>query len=352
MKNRILKSALLCSFTIALMVFSVFAVNAALIGDVSADGKITADDARTVLRASVSLDKLSEELAIIADADGDGKLMATDARLVLRMSVSLEEVLHYFKSEVTLEPTCTEKGTILKTCTECDEEPFTVEIEALGHDYSVEVIEKVTCDKDGLEKHTCTRCADVKEEIVPLGHIWSIPNPTCTEDKICTREGCKELVAKLGHTALWGKCSRCKVFNTEKYAQQAKTVKDKFTEAKTAFDSAYAINSYNSMLDGISWKVLPRTSQAKPYYQTAKAAYEAAYKACCDIPEFKEIKTLLAKNIENINGVLKQVDKILAVKYYDSDNYEEMIWPLEQLNDFSSDSITATNRALLSAIPW
>lgn len=351
MKNRILKSVSLFAVTLTVLLLSVLAANATLCGDVSGDGAITADDARTVLRASVALEQLTEELVLIADVDNNGKITAKDARTVLRMSVSLEPTAHYFKGEVTLEPTCLTAGTMLKTCTECDEEAYTVEIEALGHDNTVEIVETVTCDKDGLEKHTCSLCGNVEDVIVPLGHIWNMPDSTCTEDQYCER-GNHTGAQKKGHSTAWGKCTRCSIFNTEKYATEAATIKAKFNEAKTAFDTAYSFNSYNSMLDGISWKVLPRTAQAKPYYQTAKAAYEAAYKACGDIPEFSTVKTLLSKNIENINNVLIQVDKILAVGYYDSNNYDTMIWPLEKLNDFSDDSITATNKKIASSILW
>lgn len=60
-------------------------------GDMDNDGKITASDARIVLRASVGLENLSEEQAKTADYDYNGKITAADARLVLRRSVGLED---------------------------------------------------------------------------------------------------------------------------------------------------------------------------------------------------------------------------------------------------------------------
>ncbi len=61
-----------------------------LAGDVSGDGKITAEDARLSLRASVGLETLSDEQAQAAEVTGDGIIKAEDARLILRASVGLE----------------------------------------------------------------------------------------------------------------------------------------------------------------------------------------------------------------------------------------------------------------------
>lgn len=56
-------------------------------GDADGDGKITAADARLILRAAVGLEEVPLERG---DMDGDGKITAADAREVLRDSVGLE----------------------------------------------------------------------------------------------------------------------------------------------------------------------------------------------------------------------------------------------------------------------
>lgn len=63
-------------------------------GDVDFDGKVSAADARLVLRQSVGLEHLAEDQIAWGnlDAPGDGTLTAADARLVLRLSVGLENV--------------------------------------------------------------------------------------------------------------------------------------------------------------------------------------------------------------------------------------------------------------------
>ncbi len=61
-------------------------------GDVSGDGCVEAEDARTALRAAVSLENLTEEYFKAADINGDGVISAEDARLALRSAVGLEDL--------------------------------------------------------------------------------------------------------------------------------------------------------------------------------------------------------------------------------------------------------------------
>lgn len=59
------------------------------VGDVDLDGKITAADARYVLRAAARLVTLTGASLVNADVDGDGKITATDARWILRYAAKL-----------------------------------------------------------------------------------------------------------------------------------------------------------------------------------------------------------------------------------------------------------------------
>ncbi len=61
-------------------------------GDVNGDGRVTASDARTILRASVGLTTLGGQLLFAGDTTRDGKISAADARLALRASVGLENL--------------------------------------------------------------------------------------------------------------------------------------------------------------------------------------------------------------------------------------------------------------------
>ena len=59
-------------------------------GDANMDGRVSASDARLVLRVSARLDKFNETQTLICDLSNDGKISASDARKVLRVSAKLE----------------------------------------------------------------------------------------------------------------------------------------------------------------------------------------------------------------------------------------------------------------------
>ena len=59
-------------------------------GDVNKDGKVTADDARLILRAAAGMILFDDELKRLADVNGDGKITPEDARAVLRQSAGLK----------------------------------------------------------------------------------------------------------------------------------------------------------------------------------------------------------------------------------------------------------------------
>ena len=61
-----------------------------MLGDIDGDGRISAADARLVLRAAIGLEILTEDQLKAADFDKDGKITAADARLILRKAVGLE----------------------------------------------------------------------------------------------------------------------------------------------------------------------------------------------------------------------------------------------------------------------
>ena len=60
--------------------------------DTDGDGRVTASDARLVLRAAVGLEKLTEEQKKALGLEKDADASAADARKVLRASVGLEEI--------------------------------------------------------------------------------------------------------------------------------------------------------------------------------------------------------------------------------------------------------------------
>ena len=61
-----------------------------MLGDLTGDRAVTAEDARLALRASVGLEELSDDAFLAGDIDGDNEVTAADARAILRAAVGLE----------------------------------------------------------------------------------------------------------------------------------------------------------------------------------------------------------------------------------------------------------------------
>lgn len=114
-------------------------------GDIDADGVVTPADARLALRCSVGLPKkddpasvFSEKEKDLADMDMDLRVSAADARAILRTAVRLDPPLPYYAFTVISAPTCTEKGLYERTGPDPEngetEIRFMQEIPPLGHD--------------------------------------------------------------------------------------------------------------------------------------------------------------------------------------------------------------------------
>ncbi len=61
------------------------------LGDIDGDGDITANDALTILRASVGIESFTPAQVKIADIDSDSEITANDALAVLRYSVNMAD---------------------------------------------------------------------------------------------------------------------------------------------------------------------------------------------------------------------------------------------------------------------
>ena len=107
--------------------------------------------------------------------------------------------VHTWGEPTVTAPTCTEKGSVSFTCTECGIEQADP-IAALGHDYA-----EVFTPSGDVHVKACSRCSDV----LSGSHTWGDPTPvtssTCTqqgsERYTCTECGAEktEPIAELGH---------------------------------------------------------------------------------------------------------------------------------------------------------
>lgn len=86
------------------------------LGDADLNGKVTATDARIILRAAVGLDELDFLAYPYANSDCDDKISASDARYALRTSVGLENTSYrYYAVTLGKGATCENGGTYIFT---------------------------------------------------------------------------------------------------------------------------------------------------------------------------------------------------------------------------------------------
>ena len=116
--------AIIAVFTISISAFAETKVDTSRMGDVNGDGKVTAADARLILRVAANLDKETDEIKAYGDIDNNGKIKASDARIILRVAASLESmecVLHgHDMTETVIEATCTSEGYTTNACLRCN----------------------------------------------------------------------------------------------------------------------------------------------------------------------------------------------------------------------------------------
>ncbi len=150
--------------------------------DADGDGKVTASDARAVLRCAVGLDEPDEQVRRYGDIDRNSILDSEDARIVLRVSVGIDSVrciLHgHSIAPFVKAPDCTSDGYTEDKCVNCSysENIRRDIIPAKGH--SLLIKETVPdCTNDGLYISSCTVCGNISEKRVTApktGHSFGI----------------------------------------------------------------------------------------------------------------------------------------------------------------------------------
>lgn len=166
------------------------------LGDTDGDGKVTASDARLILRCSVELEEKTEHILAYGDFDKDSKLSSDDARTALRVSVALDSIqciLHGHETEdIIRKPTCTEEGYTEKHCKSCSfiDSEKTAKVPAYGHKLT-ENTTKASCTSDGVYTCKCSVCGFVKETKLAekaTGHkygVWKLQGET--KSRVCNK---------------------------------------------------------------------------------------------------------------------------------------------------------------------
>ena len=146
-----------------------------LMGDTDKNGAVSAEDARSVLRACISLAPLSADRLPYADLNGDGRVTVADARLTLRASLALETGLarHQYVSAVEKAPACTASGIVNYRCAYCGETGV-LTAPALGHRFGKAAVTPSTCTAKGLSARVCGVCGYTEKINLPLApHTWA-----------------------------------------------------------------------------------------------------------------------------------------------------------------------------------
>lgn len=167
--------ALLAIITITISAFAEN-IDTTKIGDVNGDSKITASDARIVLRVAAHLDAETENILLYGDINKDGNISASDARTILRVAANLENmqciVSGHDLDEKVIEPTCTNEGYTTLVCTRCSHtENVKVNIQPKKeHSFKKGSVIKGTCVSDGYTEYKCSTCGTVeKRDITKAG---------------------------------------------------------------------------------------------------------------------------------------------------------------------------------------
>lgn len=150
-------------------------------GDLNRDGRLTASDARILLRCASKLEPTNDKILKNGDYDKDGKITASDARISLRVACGIDSIICLFSSHdfkaVTYPPTCTADGYTIGRCTRCtaNDGKITDKVDATGHKLK-NTITPPTCTKAGHLNSKCEVCGFVAEDRAEgkaTGHSFS-----------------------------------------------------------------------------------------------------------------------------------------------------------------------------------
>lgn len=176
-------------------------------GDVTKDGKISAADARILLRCSAQLEKTTAYILTYGDFQKDGEITAADARISLRVAASLEKIIcilhgHEFE-DFTVNPTCTKEGYSTKKCSVCkNTDGSKTDVVPAKNHVPVTKSTEATCTTAGRFNSICSVCKRTLEDYQTkpaLGHNFGGWTETSEKrTRICKRCNYTEVI-KIGN---------------------------------------------------------------------------------------------------------------------------------------------------------
>ena len=160
-------------------------------GDVDGDGKVTASDARRILRCSARLEIIDQARNGAYELDGVFGVTAADARLALRVSVALDSRPSHVEAESMelQQPTCYQPGITAKKCVYCNCLYSFGAISPRPHtDIGWETKKAATCTEKGVRERYCVYCGILieSEDIPCIPHYYG-PIRFVSDTPDCTR---------------------------------------------------------------------------------------------------------------------------------------------------------------------
>ena len=146
---------------------------------------------------------------------GDNVITISAYGYSAKLTLHIKEHIHNYNLwQTTVNPTCTEDGEMIRSCSVCGAEE-TKTIDALGHDYSDQwtIDEEADCVNDGSKSRHCSRC-NAKTDVTVIeakGHTEVVDKAvaaTCTADGYTEGKHCsvcnavikaQEKIAATGH---------------------------------------------------------------------------------------------------------------------------------------------------------
>ena len=146
---------------------------------------------------------------------GDNVITISAYGYSAKLTLHIKEHIHNYNLwQTTVNPTCTEGGEMIRSCSVCGAEE-TKTIDALGHDYSDQwtIDKEADCVNDGSKSRHCSRC-DAKTDVTVIeakGHTEVVDKAvaaTCTADGYTEGKHCsvcnavikaQEKIAATGH---------------------------------------------------------------------------------------------------------------------------------------------------------
>ena len=198
-----------------------------------ADGKITfAYASKDAIAAGSTLATLT--FTAEEEAEVDFKVTVVedgDQKPGTEQTVTVQVPEHNYIATV-VEPTCTEQGYTLYTCSNCGASYQDNYTDPTGHDWGEWTIEVApTCVNEGTEIRTCANCGEKESRTVAAtGHsfVETVVEPTCTEEgytrhtcSVCGYSYSDNEVAALGHS--WGEWTVVKDANCNAPGEQVRT---------------------------------------------------------------------------------------------------------------------------------